>query len=200
MTVLHVLHTGIANMASVRAGLTRAGAEVVITDDPDEARRATHLMLPGVGAFGSGMAALRARGLDRVLHAHFDAGRPFLAICLGLQLLCRSSEETPGVEGLSILDAHVGRFPSTVRVPQFGWNHITPTPGARLVRPGYAYFANSFRLSHIPAGWEGATGEHGAPFVAAIERGNVLACQFHPELSSEWGQALLRRWLKAPSC
>ncbi len=195
MTSLHVLRTGVANLASVRAGLTRAGAEVIVTDDPAEAAEATHLMLPGVGAFGAGMAALRATGLDQVILDHVDAGKPFLAICLGLQLLCRSSDETPGVEGLGLLDAHVGRFPDTVRVPQFGWNRIRPTAHATLLQPGHAYFANSYRLTRIPPGWEGAMGEHGGPFVAALERDRVLACQFHPELSSDWGQALLRRWL-----
>lgn len=200
MTTMHVLHTGVANLASVRAGLCRAGADPVIIQRPEEADQATHLMLPGVGAFGAGMASLRSSGLDVVLRRHVEAGKPLLAICLGLQLLCRSSEETPGVEGLGVIDAPVTRFPSSVRVPQFGWNRVTPTAGARHLTAGYAYFANSFRLDALPDGWEGAMGDHGGPFVAAVERGPVLACQFHPELSSGWGQSLLRRWLEATRC
>jgi len=201
VSTVHVLHTGVANLASVEAGLRRAGAgEVVITEDPDVARGARHLMLPGVGAFGAGMAALRDTGLDTVIREHVAAERPFLAICLGLQLLCNSSEETPGVQGLGLVDADVTRFPDTVRVPQFGWNRVDPTIGARHLQAGHAYFANSYRLTHVPAGWEGATGEHGGRFVAALERGHTLACQFHPELSGTWGQALLTRWLEDASC
>lgn len=201
MTTVHVLHTGVANFASVEAGLRRAGAiDVVITDDAAVAATASHLMLPGVGAFGAGMAALREHGLDDVIRDHVAAERPFLAICLGLQLLGHHSEETPGVQGLGLVDAAATRFPDTVRVPQFGWNKVIPTAGATLLTPGHAYFANSYRLPAIPDGWEGATGEHGGPFVAALERGHTLACQFHPELSGAWGQALLTRWLEGSSC
>lgn len=200
MTTIHVLHTGVANMASVRAGLRRAGAEPVVTRDPADLEGATHVMLPGVGAFGAGMATLRDTGLDGALLRHLGAGRPVLAICLGLQLLARRSEETPGVAGLGVLDVAVTRFPDTVRVPQFGWNRVVPQPGIKWLREGHAYFANSYRIADIPEGWSGALGDHGGPFVAALERGSVLACQFHPELSGDWGQALLRRWLEDTAC
>lgn len=193
-----VVRTRTANLASVMAGLQRAGATPVLTEDPDEVRRADAVMLPGVGAFGAAMPELRTRGLDVALQERIQADRPLIAICLGLQLFARHSEESPGEVGLSILDATVTRFHGDdILVPQLGWNKVHPTPGARYLTEGYAYFANSYKLDAVPAGWEGAMGDHGGPFVAAIERGNVLACQFHPELSGDWGKALLRRWLEA---
>ncbi|MCP4246745.1 MAG: imidazole glycerol phosphate synthase subunit HisH, partial [bacterium] len=91
----------------------------------------------------------------------------------------------------------VTRFGAGVRVPQLGWNRVEPTPGCVLSQPGYAYFANSYRLVECPTGWRAAYADHGGRFVAALERGPLLACQFHPELSGSWGIALLGRWLEA---
>ncbi|MCB9664810.1 MAG: imidazole glycerol phosphate synthase subunit HisH [Alphaproteobacteria bacterium] len=195
-----VVHTGVANLASVLAGLRRVGGDPVVTTDADEVAEAPAAFLPGVGAFGPGMEALRAGGLDQALRERIAADRPTTCICLGLQLLARASEESPGVAGLGVLDGEVTRFRGDVLVPQFGWNLVHPTPGCRLLEPGHAYFANSYKLDALPPGWEGALGDHGGPFVAAVERGRVLGCQFHPELSGVWGQALLRRWLEAAAC
>jgi len=192
-----VVATGVCNLASVQAGLTRAGAEVEVTDDPRRVRDAPAAFLPGVGAYGAGMAALAASGCGDAVVARVRAGHPTLAICLGLQLLARSSEETPGVDGLGVIDAAVTRYRGDIRVPHFGWNRVHPTDDARLLRPGYAYFANSYKIDALPPGWAGATAAHGASFVAAIERGSVLACQFHPELSGGWGNTLLQAWLQA---
>lgn len=194
-----VVATGVANLASVLAGLKRAGAEPEVTEDAAVVREAPVAFLPGVGAYGAGMEGLRRTGCDAALVERVRDGRPLMAICLGLQMLAGDSEETPGVAGLGVVDAHVTRYRGDVRIPHFGWNKVVPTPGARLLTPGYAYFANSYKLDAIPAGWEGATSEHGGRFVAAIERGPIVACQFHPELSGDWGQDLLRRWLGA-SC
>lgn len=190
-----IVSTGVANTASVIAGLRRAGAEPRLTRDPDAVANAPRVVLPGVGAFAAGMDQLDAEGLSEPLRARIEAGRPTLAVCLGLQLLCRHSEESPGRQGLGIIDAHVRRFPDTVRVPQMGWNEVTPQSDCALLEPGHAYFANSYRLSEIPPGWRGALTQHAGPCVAAMERGAVLACQFHPELSGHWGTALMRRWL-----
>jgi imidazole glycerol phosphate synthase glutamine amidotransferase subunit len=120
-----------------------------------------------------------------------------LAICLGLQILAEESEENPGVRGLGVLPATVTRFADGLRVPQLGWNRVAAGDGARLLEDGAAYFANSFKLDNVPPGWTGATADHGGEFVAALERGPVLACQFHPELSGHWGQTLIERWLAA---
>jgi glutamine amidotransferase len=195
--MIAVVRTGTANLASVLAGLHRAGAAPTLCVDPDEVRSADRVVLPGVGAFGAARRELAAHGLDAALIERIEAGRPTLAICLGLQLFARSSEESPGVVGLSVVEADVTRLRVArgLRVPHMGWNQVVPTPGARFLQRGYAYYANSYKLDTIPPGWEGARSEHGAPFVAAIEQGDVLACQFHPELSGAWGEALLRRWL-----
>lgn len=116
-------------------------------------------------------------------------------MCVGLQVLFEESEESPGSEGLGVLPGKVGRFPDTVRVPQFGWNRIEPEPGCRYLEPGYAYFANSYRALAAP-GCKVARAEHGDRFVAAVERGPLLACQFHPELSGAFGHRLIARWLE----
>ncbi len=193
---IHVVRTGVANLASVLAALERAGAVPVLAADADAIRAADRLVLPGVGAFGAAMGELRRLDIVQALQERIRAGRPTLTVCLGLQLLAASSEESPGEAGLGLVSAAVTRFQGDVRVPQMGWNAVEPEPGAQWVRPGHAWFANTFKLDRIPAGWTGATADHGGPFVAAIERGDVLACQFHPELSGAWGAELLGRWVE----
>jgi len=205
VTDVVLVRTGVANLASVLAALQRLGVRPEVTTDAARVAAADAAILPGVGAFGAGVAALREHGLDTALRARVAAERPLLAVCLGLQLLASTSDETPGVTGLGLLDAHVARFPDTVKVPQLGWNQVVPDDGCTFLAPGYAYFANSFRLVDAPAGWRAARADHGGPFVAALERGPILACQFHPELSGPWGLALLDRWLAAartgaPTC
>jgi imidazole glycerol phosphate synthase glutamine amidotransferase subunit len=191
-----VLRTGVANLASILAGLHRAGADPQLTDDAAVVHRARQVVLPGVGAFAAGMERLHAGGLGAALAERIAAGRSTLAVCLGLQLLSQSSEESPGVAGLGILPVATRRFPSTVRVPQLGWNRIEPDPGCQLLEAGYAYFANSYHLAADPPGFAVAHSDHGGRFVAAIERGPLLCCQFHPELSGDYGRALLRRWVQ----
>ena len=156
---------------------------------------ADRVVLPGVGSFGATMAGLREAGLDDALAARVRAGRATLAMCVGLQVLFEASDESPDVSGLGAIPGRVGRFPDAVRVPQFGWNRIAPAPGCRLVAPGYAYFANSYRVLEAP-GCAVATAEHGGRFLAALERDRVLACQFHPELSGAYGHELIARWLE----
>jgi len=192
-----VVHTGSANLASVAAALERAGVRPVVSTDAAAIEGADRLVLPGVGAFGAVMARLEALGLLEILARRIRSGRPTLAICLGLQVLARSSEESPGVAGLGVLPVRVARFKAGTRVPQLGWNRVEADPGCRLLSSGAAYFANSYRLVEAPAGWQVAWSDHGGRFVAAIERGAVLACQLHPELSGAWGADLLTRWLEA---
>jgi len=200
-----VVETGTANTASVLAGLRRAGGDPTVlgSSDVDRAQvggivaRADRVVLPGVGAFAAARASLDAQGVVDALRERILAGRPTLAICLGLQLFAEASEESPGAVGLGVFGTTVRRFTGPVRVPQLGWNDVVAGEGCRLLTDGCAYFANSYRLDAVPAGWSGATSDHGGSFVAAVERGAVLACQFHPELSGAWGQALLRRWLEA---
>jgi imidazole glycerol phosphate synthase glutamine amidotransferase subunit len=191
-----VVPPGTANLASVRAALTRLGARPRLAEDAAMIADATHVVLPGVGSFGAAMAGLCEAGLDAALAARVRAGRATLAMCVGLQVLFEASDESSHATGLGVLPGRVGRFSGSVRVPQFGWNLIAPEPGCRFVAPGYAYFANSFRVLEAP-GCAVATAEHGGPFVAALERGHVLACQFHPELSGTYGHSLIARWLEA---
>ena len=189
-----VVPTGTANLASVLAGLRRVGADPVVADDPGQAERAERVVVPGVGTFGAAAAALEESGMTGPLCDRITEGRPTLAVCVGMQVLAASSEESPG-RGLGVVAGRIRRFTGGIRVPQLGWNRVDPDPGCRFVTPGWAYFANSYRFDTLPEGWSGATSEHGGSFVAAMERGDVLACQFHPELSGPWGLRLLERWV-----
>ncbi|MEO1020551.1 MAG: imidazole glycerol phosphate synthase subunit HisH [Pseudomonadota bacterium] len=190
-----IVATGTANLASVRAAFERLGTEAFVEDDPHKVEHADFVMLPGVGAFGASMKRLVQHRLDQALRTRIKARRPTMAICVGHQLLFESSDETPTARGLGVVPGHVGRFPETVRVPQFGWNRVIPEEGCKLLEDGYAYFANSFRITQAPECGIARAG-HGGPFVAALERGNLLGCQFHPELSGDYGMALMQRWLE----
>lgn len=200
MGELSILRTGAANMASVVAAFERLGVEPVITSDPSEVLRAGRLVLPGVGTFDAVATALYEAGLAEPLRQRLREGRPTLAICLGLQLLAASSEESGNATGLGILPGRVRRLPKSVVVPQLGWNRVEVDGGCRLLESGTAYYANSFCLKKAAPGWSVAWSEHGDRFVAAVEKGPVLACQFHPELSGAWGEALLSRWLEVKQC
>ena len=187
MTELAIIDTGIANTASVSAAFERLGCDVTLTTDPDIVRSVSYVVLPGVGSFSAGMRSLRALDLENPIIERVNENRPLLGICLGLQLLCASSEESPGIEGLGIIYSGVTRFPEQARTPQHGWNQVGD---------GYAYYSNTYRLESIPSGWEGELSDHDGPFVAYLRRGTTLACQFHPELSGRWGSDLLESWLQ----
>jgi imidazole glycerol phosphate synthase glutamine amidotransferase subunit len=191
-----VIRTGTANLASVMAGLARAGAVPRVAESAGDVGRAPLAVLPGVGAFGAAMETINSSGLADSIRERIAAGRPTLGICLGMQALCAGSGESPGVPGLGILPVQVGRFGGGVRVPQLGWNSVEPDDGCALLKPGHAYFANSYRITDVPEGWNAAYTVHGERFVSAVERGAVLACQFHPELSGAWGLELIRRWIR----
>jgi len=197
-----IVNSGVANLASIASAFSRLGTSVVVTDDAAVVAGARRVVLPGVGAFGAGVKALRARGLDRAIADAVAQGRPLLGVCLGMQMLCEGSEETPAVAGLGVIAGTCRRLPDHVRVPHLGWNAVTAVSQAALVDSGVAAFANSYALLEAPPGWTAAWTTHGVRFVAALERGRTLACQFHPELSGGYGAALLERWLagaKAPS-
>ena len=173
-----ILPTGTANLASVLATFARLGAPTRVATEPAMVQDAERLVLPGVGTFGATVAGLRAAGLDTAIAERARSGAPVLAMCVGLQVLFEASDESPG-EGLGVLSGRVGRFPETVRVPQFGWNRIEPEPGCRYLEPGYAYFANSFRVLAAP-GCKVARAEHGQSFVAAIDAGRCSPASSTP--------------------
>jgi len=190
-----VLPTGTANLASVLAALRRLGAAPRLAEDAAAVAGASHVVLPGVGTFGAAIAGLRAAGLDGAIAGRARKRKPVMAMCVGLQVLFEESEESPDASGLAVIAGRVGRFPETVRTPQFGWNRIEPEPGCRYLEAGWAYFANSYRALDAP-GCRVARGEHGGRFVAALEFGDVVACQFHAELSGRFGHDLIARWLE----
>jgi imidazole glycerol phosphate synthase glutamine amidotransferase subunit len=194
-----IVDSGVANLASIAGAFRRLGASIAVTADPTVARTAARIVLPGVGAFGAGMAALRASDLETAIRDVASRGTPILGVCLGMQMLCEASEETPGVAGLGVVSGTCRRLPPNVRIPHLGWNSVAPEAGARFVTPGVAAFANSYALRESPSGWTPAWSTHGVPFVAALERGPLLVCQFHPELSGAYGAALLERWLSGRS-
>ncbi|MCZ7534166.1 MAG: imidazole glycerol phosphate synthase subunit HisH [Acidimicrobiia bacterium] len=190
-----VVPTGTANIASVLAALGRLDAQASISTDPDRIGSASGVVLPGVGTFGAALRELDRIGVRQTLLTRIEADMPTMAICVGLQLLAVASEESPGVCGFGVVTSTMTRFPAQVAVPQLGWNRVQHSQQSRFIRSGWAYFANSYRLTTAPDGWIPATADHGGQFVAAIERGNVLACQFHPELSGPWGLEVIDAWL-----
>jgi len=191
---LGVLDTGSANLASVLAALRRMGGSPTLIGDARSVMRADRLVLPGVGAFGAVMSRLRSLGVVDVVAERIDAGRPLLAICVGFHVLGAASAESPAVNGLGAFASVARRFPSSVRVPQLGWNAVTPAQPDGMVRAGHAFFANSYYVDRVDRGWNASYADHGVRFVAAAERESQLVCQFHPELSGDWGAELLARW------
>ncbi len=191
-----VVPTGSANLASVSAALRRCGARPRLCSDAHLIERASHVVLPGVGAFGAAAQRLEDLSLRGTLRRRIEAGRATLCICLGLQLLCDSSEESSEARGLAVIANRVRGTPAGLRSPQMGWNYIRPTTDSGLLEEGYAYFANSYRLEELPRHWQGARSDYGGDFVSALELGAVLACQFHPELSGSYGHDLIARWIE----
>ncbi|MDE2943446.1 MAG: imidazole glycerol phosphate synthase subunit HisH [Gemmatimonadota bacterium] len=191
-----IVPTGVANLEAVAAAFRRLGRTPRLLDSAVGISSADYVVLPGVGSFTDGMAELRRRGWAEAVRRRVEEGRPTLAICLGLQLLCEESEEAPGTAGLGCVPGRVVRLAESCRVPQLGWNRVAAPSGTTFLRSSVVYFANSYGLEAGPAGWTAAMGRHGSRFVAGLERGGVLACQFHPELSGKVGAGLLKRWLE----
>ena len=189
------------NIRSVEKAVRYLGKEVTVTSDPDKILAADRVILPGVGAFGDAMKRLHAMGLVEVIRQVAERGTPFLGICLGLQLLFEKSEESPGVAGLGLLRGEILRLPELpgLKVPHIGWNSLKyPNPG-RLFRgipeDSYVYFVHSYYLKAQDEGIVTATTEYGTLVHASVESGNLFACQFHPEKSSETGLTILENFL-----
>ena len=195
--MIAVLDYGIGNLRSAQKALERVGAHAVLTDDPATVEAADGVVLPGVGAFGRCMEALQTTGLDEVALRAVDSGRPFFGVCIGMQLLYAASDEDPGVAGLGVLDGSVRRLPDTVKRPQMQWNVLERNGDAGMLAglddPVWMYFVHSFAPE--PGADVVATCDYGGPVVAAVERGNVWATQFHPEKSGAAGLHLLRNFV-----
>ncbi len=189
-----LLDYGGGNTGSMARALARVGAEVRVAVRGTDVAEHDRLVLPGVGHFGTVMEALRERGLDEAIRRHVGAGRPFLGVCVGLQVLCDASDEAPGVPGLGLVPGRVVRFQAP-KVPQVGFNRVEPTRPGRVLTPGYFYFVNSYHAVPADPSAVAATAEYGVRFAAAVEVGAMLAVQFHPEKSGPAGLAMLERWL-----
>ena len=190
------------NIKSVEKALLYLGQDVVITRDAEVLLEADGVILPGVGSFGDAMGKLHHYGLVEVIHKIVEKGTPFLGICLGLQLLFESSEETPGVEGLRVLDGKIVRIPAEngLKVPHIGWNNLKYPNRGRLFEgieeDSFVYFVHSYYLQAADESIVKATSEYGVNIHASVEKDNVFACQFHPEKSSDVGMQILRNFIK----
>ena len=190
------------NIKSVEKALVHLGEQPVITRDREEILRADKVILPGVGAFGDAMARLRESGLEEVIHEVVAKNTPFLGIRLGLQVLFESSEEAPGVPGLGVLKGKICRIPDTegLKIPHMGWNSLELHQSGRLFQGisdnSYVYFVHSYYLRAGEEEIVTATTEYGTKIHASVEKGNVFACQFHPEKSSDTGLHILKNFVE----
>jgi glutamine amidotransferase len=198
--MIAIIDYGMGNLGSVQKALAFLGYESDITNDPSRVMAADGVILPGVGAIGAAMEALNGKALDKVVHEYIATGRPFLGICLGMQMLFDTSEESFGgepVRGLSVLPGKVVRFPSEsgLKVPQIGWNDLS-SRNEILPDGEYVYFVHSYYC--VPARDEdiAATTTYGVEYCCSVRHENVFACQFHPEKSGEAGLRILNRWAK----
>lgn len=189
------------NIKSVQKALEFLGEQAIVTRDRQEILAAKRVILPGVGNFGDAMAKLESFGLVSVIREVTEQGVPFLGICLGLQLLFEESEESPGVKGLGLLPGRIVRIPKEtgLKIPQIGWNALQyPSRGklfADVPEGSYVYFVHSYYLQAEEKEIVKATAEYGVTVEASVEKGNIFACQFHPEKSSEVGLQILKNFL-----
>lgn len=198
--MIAVLDYGIGNLRSAQKALQHVGADARLARRPEDTDGASGIVLPGVGAFGACVAALHASGLAPVVvEAAVSAKRPLLGICVGYQMLFEGSDEDPEVAGLGVLPGWCRRLPAGEKSPQMQWNRLDTLPGARsemmvpFEEPPWVYFVHSY--APVPAspadGTVVATCEYGGTIVAAVERGPLWGCQFHPEKSGTAGLAIL---------
>ena len=190
------------NIKSVEKAMQLLGQEVKITRDRDEIMAADHVILPGVGAFGDAMEKLHQYGLVEVIHEVTKKGTPFLGICLGLQLLFERSDEAPGVEGLGVLKGDILKLPDKegYKIPHMGWNSLDFPREGRLFKGlgehPYVYFVHSYYLKAAEKEIVTATADYTTTIHASVEKGNVFACQFHPEKSSDVGLRILKNFVE----
>ncbi len=202
--MIAIVDYGMGNLRSVQKALESLGAPAQITHDPRALQEADAIVLPGVGAFGAAMERLNAQGLTDALRREIERGKPFLGICLGLQLLYESSEESPGVEGLGVLKGRVVGFRSrpdfALPVPHIGWSalHLTQPESPLwqgITERSYVYFVHSYYPEPEDRASVIATCDYGGAFVCAVGKDNLYAVQFHPEKSGAIGLQILRNFL-----
>lgn len=188
------------NLKSVEKALQYLGEECIVTRDKEKLLKADKIILPGVGAFGDAMEKLHKFGLVDVIHKLVKENKPFLGICLGLQLMFESSEEGPGVKGLGLLPGKIVKFPEKegFKIPHMGWNSIDVKEGSRLFKGvsnnSYVYFVHSYYLQAENENNVAATTEYITHVHASVEHDNIFACQFHPEKSGDVGLRILKNF------
>lgn len=196
--MIAVIDYGAGNLHSVKNALDYLGAESVITSSSEEILKADKVILPGVGSFGDAMRRMEEKQLTESVKRAADGTKPFLGICLGLQLLFESSEESPGVAGLGIFKGSVVKIPEHgLKIPHMGWNNISLAKESRILPQNkpYVYFVHSYYINAQDKSDVSAYTEYGERLDVAVERGNVFATQFHPEKSGEVGLGILKRFL-----
>ena len=203
--MISIIDYDAGNIKSVEKAIQFLGDEAIITSDRDTILSSDGAILPGVGAFGDAMDKLNSRNLKPIIEEFVSSGKPFLGICLGLQLLFKESEESPGATGLGLLEGSITRIPAidisgnSYKVPQIGWNDLEVNPESKLLsgigdKP-YVYFVHSFYLKASNPDEVAARTNYSVSIDAAMEKGNIMATQFHPEKSSDVGLQILRNFL-----
>ena len=201
--MIAIIDYGAGNIQSVYKALKFIGADCKVTSDKDEILNADGAILPGVGSFGDAMDTMTKRGIKDTIIEYTKSGKPFLGICLGLQLLFPESEETPGVKGLDIFKGTITKIPNqnrTLKIPHMGWNNISIKQKNGIFKDiegePYVYFVHSFYLKAQDKDIVAATTQYGVEIDAAVQKGNIVATQFHPEKSGEVGLKMLKNFVE----
>lgn len=201
--MIAIIDYGAGNIQSVYKALKFIGADCKVTSDKDEILNADGAILPGVGSFGDAMDTMTKRGIKDTIIEYTKSGKPFLGICLGLQLLFPESEETPGVKGLDIFKGTITKIPNqnrTLKIPHMGWNNISIKQKNGIFKDiegePYVYFVHSFYLKAQDKDIVAATTQYGVEIDAAVQKGNIIATQFHPEKSGEVGLKMLKNFME----
>ena len=201
--MIAIIDYGAGNIQSVYKALKFIGADCKVTSDKDEILNADGAIPPGVGSFGDAMDTMTKRGIKDTIIEYTKSGKPFLGICLGLQLLFPESEETPGVKGLDIFKGTITKIPNqnrTLKIPHMGWNNISIKQKNGIFKDiegePYVYFVHSFYLKAQDKDIVAATTQYGVEIDAAVQKGNIIATQFHPEKSGEVGLKMLKNFVE----
>jgi imidazole glycerol phosphate synthase glutamine amidotransferase subunit len=199
--MIAIVDYGMGNLRNVRRAIETLGYTGCVTNDRSIIEGAEKVILPGVGAFGEAVKRIEHLGLREPLMSHVGSGKPLLGICLGMQLLFERSEESPGAVGLCLLNGEVKKFNSGVKVPHIGWNDVVPVSASTIfgdigqTQQDCFYFVHSYYVPDSPE--EVAVTTYGTKFMSAVQRGNVMGVQFHPEKSQSAGLKLLKNFCES---